>query len=334
MFMKSILTKMCLRAQCIPTIDGVVCKLFQVWFGIPYNPFYSRRPHNIDSIFQDVYKLPFPPTHYYSPLPDVAGVKDRLRRWYRESEFRGISWDLPKQIGLLSRLGEYASELELLPAFAEVSQQGYGPGYGEVEAQILYLMLRLFKPTQVIEVGSGVSTFFALSALEANRKTNSSHARLTCVDPYPSDKLRELCQRSRVELVDSEVQDVPVSRFCQLGSNDLLFIDSSHVSKKDSDVDYLFLEVLPQIAVGVLIHVHDISFPMPAIPPAHPLFDHYLFWNEDALVKAFLLFNSAFEPILCESFLHFKAPNELKKIVPQYDPAIHFPSSLWLQRTK
>ena len=117
-----------------------------------------------------------------------------------------------------------------------------------------------------------------------------------------------------------------------MSANDVLFIDSSHVSKKDSDVDFLFLEVLPRLRQGVLIHIHDISFPMPALPREHFLFDTYLFWNENALVRAFLTFNTAFRIVMCQSYLHHHKPEALQSLVPAYNPQIHFPTSLWLRR--
>jgi hypothetical protein len=73
-------------------------------------------------------------------------------------------------------------------------------------------------------------------------------------------------------------------------------------------------------------------FPMPAIPRQHPLFDTFLFWNEVALVKAFLMFNTAFRVIMCQSCLHRNHPDVLKKMVPVYDPELHFPCSLWLRK--
>ena len=130
----------------------------------------------------------------------------------------------------------------------------------------------------------------------------------------------------------SEVQDVELSAFQTLTANDVLFIDTSHVSKKDSDVDFLYLEVLPRLNKGVFIHIHDMPFPMPAIPESHPLFDTFLFWNEPALVKAFLMFNTAFQIVFCQSYLHHLHPEVLRRLVPRYDPQLHFPSSLWLQK--
>jgi len=284
----------------------------------------------VDKIFRARYHLPFPPTHYYSPLPDLPSVKRNLSRWYKQSESPGIDWNLPGQFKLAEDLAPYAGETQSLPPFAQVSLDGYGPGYGEVEAQLLYIMLRHFKPARYIEVGSGVSTFYALSALQVNRERDGVNSNMTCIEPYPNDKLRELVAGHRVRLRQCEVQDSGLGAFQELSANDVLFIDSSHVSKKDSDVEFLYLEVLPRLRNGVVIHIHDMPFPMPAIPLEHPLFDMYLFWNEAPLVKAFLLFNSAFQVIQCQSQLHHVKPEILKKLVPIYDPKTHFPSSLWL----
>jgi hypothetical protein len=71
---------------------------------------------------------------------------------------------------------------------------------------------------------------------------------------------------------------------------------------------------------------------MPALPREHFLFDTYLFWNESALVRAFLTFNTTFRIVMCQSYLHHYQPDALKALVPTYNPATHFPSSLWLQR--
>ena len=123
------------------------------------------------------------------------------------------------------------------------------------------------------------------------------------------------------------------ARVEQLGANDLLFIDSSHVSNRDSDVDCLVLEVLLRVRSDVVVHIHDIPFPLPALPATHPLFDASILWNEAALVKAFLLFNSAYEVLMCQSQLHLERPDVLKTLAPGYDAAKEFPTSLWLRRT-
>ena len=155
---------------------------------------------------------------------------------------------------------------------------------------------------------------------------------MTCVEPYPNNKLRELASEQDVRLRECEVQDIEFGTFQKLVANDVLFIDTSHVSKKDSDVDFLYLEVLPRLNKGVVIHIHDMPFPMPTVPLEHPLYNAYLFWNESALVKAFLMFNTAFKVIMCQSYLHRVKPELLKKLVSIYQPQSHFPCSLWLRK--
>lgn len=289
-----------------------------------FDPFVTR-------LFEVWYDMPFAPAHYYSPLPHVGALKQNLPRWYKEDTAPGVDWNLDEQLELLGELAPYSSETLALPPFSEVTQDGYGPGYGEIEAVLLYMMLRYVKPARVVEVGSGVSTFYTLTALETNRK-NGVASKLTCIEPYPNNKLRALVSERNVGLRECQVQDAGFEIFAELFGNDVLFIDSSHVSKKDSDVDFLFLEVLPRLRRGVLIHIHDISLPMPALPQEHFLFDTYLFWNENALVRAFLSFNTAFQIVMCQSYLHFDKPEALKSLVPNYNPQTHFPTSLWLQR--
>lgn len=287
----------------------------------------------INWIFQIWYDLPFPPTHYYSPLPDVRSLKKDRSRWYKEDTSPAIDWNLLGQLEFARSLAPYASEAAALPSFTQIAEEGYGKGYGEVEAHLLYLILRELKPGRVIEVGSGVSTFFTLAALAENRARDGVASSLTCIEPYPYEKLQTLVRENQVRLEACEVQDISLKAFEELSDNDVLFIDSSHVSKRDSDVDFLILEVLPRLRKNVVVHIHDIPYPMSSIPSDHPLFETYLFWNEWALVKAFLSFNAAFRIEMCQSYLHGKEPDAMKALVPLYEPNRHFPASLWLRKT-
>jgi predicted O-methyltransferase YrrM len=300
---------MCLKALESARVDQLVSRLFQVW-----------------------YDMPFPPVHYYSPLPDIRSVKRNLPRWYKEDISPGIDWNVQEQLELAKHIVPYACETNSLPPFSRVTEDGYGPGYGEIEAHLLYMILRYLKPSKVVEVGSGVSTFYTLTALRTNRARENVESNMTCVEPYPNDKLHALVSEHSVHLQECEVQNIDCATFQELSANDVLFIDSSHVSKKDSDVEFLFLEVLPRLHKGVVIHIHDIPLPMPAPPVEHPMFDTFLFWNESALVRAFLMFNTAFRVIMCQSYLHHVRPEVLKTLVPIYNPQLHFPSSLWMQK--
>ncbi len=242
--------------------------------------------------------------------------------------------DVDEQLALLQKLRAYSPECNSLPNFAQISAEGFGLGYGEVEAHLLHCMIRHLKPHRIVEVGSGVSTVFALNALEKNYQADAIDSTMVCVEPYPTAKLRQLAAENRITLRQKEVQDVSPELFKEMEEGDILFIDSSHVTKVDSDVNFLYLEVLQNLRKGVMIHVHDIAFPFPTCPPEHPMFNHSVLWNEAALVRAFLTWNTAFDIVMCQSYLHYKFPESIQKVVKIYDKRRHFPSSLWFAKTK
>jgi Methyltransferase domain len=269
------------------------------------------------------------PVHYYSPVPDTRELLRNKPHWNKESDLSDLNFNQQEQLHLNEAFSKFRNECDLLPSFADLQSQGFGPGYGEMEALILHCFVRHFQPATIIEVGSGVSTFFSGNALSMNLK-DGKDSRLTCIEPYPYAKLRSISYVH--EIVEKKVQDVDISFFQQLGNNDILFLDSSHSVKIGSDVNYLILEVLPSLKKGVLIHIHDIPFPYLYPYPEFWIFDRLTFWQEAVLLKAFLSNNNAFEIIYCSSYLHFKNPALLKSTFPKYDNSKHFPSSIWLRK--
>ena len=123
---------------------------------------------------------------------------------------------------------------------------------------------------------------------------------------------------------------MPLERFCALEANDIVFIDSSHVVKIGSDVVYEFLELLPRLKAGVMVHFHDIF--LPAEYPKSWVLEDRRFWNEQYLLQAFLAFNSAFEVMMAGSFLHLSHSEKLKAAFASYDPANVWPGSFWMRR--
>jgi hypothetical protein len=297
--------------RAIKPLDWLAAKAFQAWYGLPVSP-----------------------THFYSPLPDVAEVERTLPHWYREQPLDGIEMDFHKQSAFLKDIAYYSAECALLPSVDRITAQGYGLGFGEVEAMFLHCILRHLRPARMIEIGSGVSTYFALHALEVNAVEANCAPQLICIEPYPRPRLRQWVEEKRVESFEEKVQDVDPAVFDLLGEGDVLFIDSSHVSKVDSDVNFLFFKILPRLKKGVVIHLHDIPFPYLTCPPGHSMFEKSLLWNEAALLYSFLMWNKAFEILLCQSYMHLRAPESLKAIVDVYDPSRHFPTSLWLRKTE
>ncbi len=140
------------------------------------------------------------------------------------------------------------------------------------------------------------------------------------------------------------VQSIPVSKFEELTSGDLLFIDSSHTVRPGGDVNYLILEVLPRLSKGVFVHFHDIFLPYDY--PRNVL-NSYFQWMETSLLRAFLINNHKVRILFCLSHLHYDRQDSLKDVFPDYNPAPdengleiddktdpdkqHFPASIYLE---
>ena len=235
---------------------------------------------------------------------------------------------------LTNWMGVYQDELDQLPPYEQSLQVGFGPGYTKLDAKILYVMLRVHKPARYLEVGSGLSTFYASLAARQNEREGQP-MQITCIEPYPFTALKTI---SGIELIQKEVQDVDLELFSSLGPQDVLFIDSSHVVRLDGDVPFLFLEVLPALSSGTIIHVHDIPFPYHGpFPPEYWIYQRVwpMWWNESMLLHALLCGNSSFLITLSAPLLRFHDEAFLKKLIPDYQSIAEESnafSSLWLRR--
>lgn len=238
-----------------------------------------------------------PAGHFYSPIPGPEQVEAHRRRADSPLPESLVAVDLNTdgQLELLRALrAHYADQpftaepQEGVRYYFENDQYSYG------DAIFLHCMLRELWPRRVIEVGSGYSSAVTL---DTNELFLDGSIDVTCIEPYP-DRLLSLLKpgdTERMELIRSGVQDVPLERFGALEAGDILFIDSTHVSKTESDVNYLVLEVLPRLAAGVVVHFHDIfypfDYPVPWVSEGRA-------WNEAYLLRAFLAFNESFEIVL------------------------------------
>ncbi len=279
---------------------------------------------------------------YYSPIPTESELLRNIQRWNHPSAMKGVDFDLESNRNKLSELVDgYLDEFLSLPDYIQNQSIGFGPGYTELDAFVLYAMVRHHKPGRYLEVGSGLSTYYCYQAVQRNSQdAQSQPTQITCVEPYPYNKLYSI---PGINIIKSEVQNVDLSLFETLEAGDFLFIDSSHILRIDGDVPYLFLEALPCIKPGVIIHIHDVPFPYNIPYPAEqwvigkaknaPYWPVY--WNEAMLVQAFLVFNHDFQITLSTPLIRFHDEGFLKGLLPFYksieDEANTF-SSLWLTR--
>ncbi len=233
----------------------------------------------------------FPPGHFYSPLPSREEVAEALARGGFGPPFPGIDLN---EAGQLARLERFAGWYAEQP-FPENPTEGRrfhlaNPSYGHFDAIMLYSMLREARPRRVIEVGSG---FSSAAMLDLNERVFGGAMQFTFIDP-DMKRLRPLLRpddERRATLIEQRVQEVPLATFAALGENDVLFIDSSHVSKIGSDVNRLYFDVLPALAPGVLIHIHDVAG---NLEYPKEWYDEGRAWNEQYLLRALLMNTSAY----------------------------------------
>lgn len=133
-------------------------------------------------------------------------------------------------------------------------------------------------------------------------------------------------------LIAKPVQELPLSQFQELDENDMLLIDSSHVIRTGGDVQYEYLEVLPRLKQGVIVSFHDVF--LPAEYPKDWLLRRRLFWTEQYLLQAFMMFNSSFEVLWMGSYMHLKYPKYIEASFSSYDRAKDWPGSSWIRRTR
>ncbi len=249
------------------------------------------------------------PIHYYEPIPDFRTItleKITRRREFPEIDFR---WD--DQLSLLNELTAYHDELSALEFDFD---NGYFSGF---DAAVYYSLIRHLKPQRIIEIGGGYSTQLAAKALRGGGK-------LTCIEPYP-ERLN-----GDIDLIQKRVEEIDVDFFSCLEAGDILFIDSSHAVKFGSDVCYEFLQLLPRLAPGVWIHVHDIFFPHDY--PAEWLIERRMALNEQYLLEAFLSFNEKFQVTLANYWLCLDHADEAARLWPNALSTNYGASSLWMKR--
>ena len=239
----------------------------------------------------------FSPGHYYSPIVDPSTIAEYVEKQYLQEpdDIKGIHFDEDAMVRFWKENAEFIKNTPFSEHDDGKNRYYYDNGmYPYGDAITLRAMIAHFRPKNVIEVGSGFSSACMLDAVD---HVGLSDFTLTCIDP-DADRLRSRLREedhSRVDIIEGLVQDVPVSTFSKLNENDILFIDSTHVLKTASDVHYELFSILPSLKKGVLVHFHDIQYPFEY--PRKWLFEDNNSWNEIYALRAFLMYNSAFEVV-------------------------------------
>lgn len=189
----------------------------------------------------------------------------------------------------------------------------------------LYTMLHYFKPQKYIEIGSGNSTKVARKSILENKL----NTKIISIDPFPRAHIDHLADK----VIREPLENIKDYQFIvnELEENDILFIDNSHRCLPNSDVTVCFLELLPYLKKGVIVHIHDIY-----LPYDYPQFMCDRFYSEQYLLAAFILANpEKYKPIFPAIFI--SEDNELSNIVspiwehPNTRNAEKHGGSFWIQ---
>jgi hypothetical protein len=263
--------------------------------------------------------------HYYEPLFDTRSLQPL-------SEVRslpGVDWNEAGQLELLAGF-DYAEEFEReirnwqgTPAF-HFDNDAFEGG----DADFWYSMVRKYRPANIIEIGSGFSTLIAAKAIEINRRLDPEYrCRHVCIEPYEMPWLEKI----GVTVLRKKTEELDVAFFSTLGPNDVLFIDSSHIIRPQGDVLFEFLQVLPTLRPGVIVHVHDIFSPRDYLESW--VRDEVRLWNEQYLLEAFLTHNDRWRIMAALNFLRHEHYDALKAKCPFLRPDLES-GSFYIQRVR
>ncbi|GHU96433.1 hypothetical protein FACS1894156_7510 [Bacteroidia bacterium] len=263
--------------------------------------------------------------HYYEPMFDPKHLRKPLSA---VRTLPAIDWNVAEQLDLLNSFN-FRNEFDNIPTnfVNHTTFYFYNGSYGSGDADYWYNIIRLKKPKRIIEIGSGNSTLMARLAIKANQQQDADYAcRHICIEPYEMPWLTQI----GVELIRKKTEDIDTDFFGMLEANDILFIDSSHVIRPQGDVLFEYLELLPTLRQGVIVHIHDIFSPRDY--PKDWVEDSVRLWNEQYLLEAFLSFNKEWKVIGALNLLCNDYFNLLKSKCSCHLTPDRSPGSFYIQR--
>ena len=257
----------------------------------------------------------WPPGHFYSPIPCIEEIKSKEEKIFNKipNHIPGIDLNIHYQVSLLKEFEKYYP----YQPFSEKKTKNLryhfeNPNYSYGEAIVLYCMIRHLRPKRIIEIGSGYSS---CAMLDINEIFFDNSISCVFIDPYPEllfSLIRDT-DKQRIEIIQKHLQDIDTKQFLELSDSDILFIDSSHVSKINSDVNQIFFDILSIINEGVYIHFHDIFYPFEY--PKEWIYEGR-FWNESYMLRVFLQYNNNFKIQFFNSLLFNARREEFFKALP------------------
>jgi hypothetical protein len=270
-----------------------------------------------DRLLRFVHKSIYKPGHYYSAVPNPDEIESRKDKIFNTNKsLNGIKLKEKEQLELLEKFENNLGKFIYNQNRPNTQFRYYTPNnmFGLGDALSLFIMMENLRPKRIIEIGSGFSSSVML---DLNEYLYENNIKLDFIEPFP-DRLHKLIKekdKQNCKIHVEFVQNIPVGFFEALQPNDILFIDSSHVSKVGSDVNYIFFEIIPLLKKGVVVHIHDIMYPF-----EYPkqFIDYGIYWNEAYFLRSFLSYNNTFDILLWNDFLSKEKNKEINLINPLY----------------
>lgn len=261
---------------------------------------------------------------YDSAIPTVYDV-DR-KKLIQRRQLPGIQLNDSNYLSLIKKLLPYAKEFAETPIHPTDNCDFWfhNGGFADYDAISYYAMVRHIKPKRVIEVGCGYSSKVLAKACAQNIKEGFP-VECTFIEPYPQEPF--LRNQPQGQFIQKCIQDVPLDFFSSLDSGDLLFIDTSHILKAQSDCCYELIEIIPSLKPGVYLHFHDIFTPYDY--PEEWLFDLAYSFNEQYALECLLSENPHYEILLPLYFLFKEHREALRELLPDGETR---PASFWLKK--
>jgi len=277
-----------------------------------------------------------PPGHFYSPIPSAADCETAFR--VLNPNPAGIDLREEAQLRLVEQMSTYYGSI---PDFTyhECDRHRYSYDnyyYSYSDATILACFLQKLRPRRFVDIGGG---YTSLLVLDLNDTVFSADPiEIDVVEPYPNLLRGMLRQHDRITIVPEKVQSVDLSFFGKLERDDVLFLDTTHVSKLGSEVNYLAFNVLPALKPGVVLHIHEMFFPFEY---PREFFAQRKCWNEIYCWRAFLTNNLEYQIELFNSYLEQNPRARMRERFPRYfeqgNPELAVQtrgSSLWLRKAE
>ncbi|MFT3748921.1 MAG: class I SAM-dependent methyltransferase [Agriterribacter sp.] len=277
----------------------------------------------------NVYSLSVPPGHFYSPIPKMDDVRrDDEGLFNKNISIEGIDFNDVRQLELLEKFRSYQNIIPFTDSPTSLFRYYYeNEMYSHSSGSLLFSFLHYLKPKRIIEIGSGFSSALML---DVNNISFENSIKLTFIEPNP-ERLKGLLKEEdykNATIIEKRVQDIDINIYAELEDNDILFIDSTHVSKIGSDVNKVIFEIIPRLKKGVYIHFHDILYPFEY--PRDWIYKG-VFWNESYILRAFLMYNTSFSIQFFNTYLLEKYFT-LMQDIPLFNKSIG--GCFWMRKEK